>query len=61
MWTKQSGLCCDPGLVLDKVIIDAFDADKGTLTPHGTFDSPKGGGAATLCVAYGQQVRLHQR
>src|SRR5262249_19172818 len=33
-------LCCDKGL--DKVIIYAFDAGKGTLTPHGAFDTPKG-------------------
>ena len=35
-------LCCDLGL--DKVIIYAFDAGKGTLTPHGAFDTPKGSG-----------------
>jgi 6-phosphogluconolactonase len=29
---------------LDKVIIYAFDAAKGTLTPHGAFDTPKGTG-----------------
>jgi len=34
--------CCDLGL--DKVIIYAFDAAKGTLTPHGAFDTPKGAG-----------------
>ena len=35
-------LCCDLGQ--DKVIIYAFDASKGTLTPHGAFDTPKGSG-----------------
>jgi len=35
-------LCCDLGL--DKVIIYAFDPVKGTLTPHGAFDTPKGAG-----------------
>jgi len=35
-------LCCDLGL--DKVIIYAFDSNKGTLTPHGAFDTPKGAG-----------------
>ena len=35
-------LCCDLGL--DKVIIYAFDAGKGTLTPHGAFDTPQGAG-----------------
>ena len=40
--SNQFALCCDLGL--DKVIIYAFDAEKGTLTPHGAFDTPKGAG-----------------
>jgi 6-phosphogluconolactonase len=39
---NKFALCCDLGL--DKVIIYAFDADKGTLTPHGAFETPKGTG-----------------
>lgn len=39
---NKFALCCDLGL--DKVIIYAFDAAKGTLTPHGSFDTPKGAG-----------------
>jgi 6-phosphogluconolactonase len=39
---NKFALCCDLGL--DKVIIYAFDAAKGTLTPHGEFDTPKGAG-----------------
>lgn len=39
---NKFALCCDLGL--DKVIIYAFDAGKGTLTPHGAFDTPKGAG-----------------
>ena len=39
---NKFALCCDLGL--DKVIIYAFDAGKGTLTPHGAFDTPKGSG-----------------
>jgi 6-phosphogluconolactonase len=39
---NKFALCCDLGQ--DKVIIYAFDASKGTLTPHGTFDTPKGAG-----------------
>lgn len=39
-------MCCDLGL--DQVIIYAFDADKGTLTPHGAFDTPKGAGPRHL-------------
>ncbi|MFT5188906.1 MAG: 6-phosphogluconolactonase [Verrucomicrobiales bacterium] len=39
---NKFALCCDLGL--DKVIIYAFDAAKGTLTPHGAFDTPKGAG-----------------
>ncbi|MBB73592.1 MAG: 6-phosphogluconolactonase [Planctomycetaceae bacterium] len=39
---NKFALCCDLGL--DQVIIYAFDAGKGTLTPHGAFDTPKGTG-----------------
>jgi 6-phosphogluconolactonase len=39
---NRFALCCDLGL--DKVIIYAFDAAKGTLTAHGAFDTPKGAG-----------------
>ncbi|MEO2037025.1 MAG: lactonase family protein [Planctomycetaceae bacterium] len=39
---NKFALCCDLGL--DKVIIYAFDAAKGTLSPHGAFDTPKGSG-----------------
>ena len=39
---NKFALCCDLGL--DQVIIYAFDASKGTLTPHGAFDTPKGAG-----------------
>jgi 6-phosphogluconolactonase len=39
---NKFALCCDLGL--DKVILYAFDAQKGTLTPHGAFDTPKGTG-----------------
>jgi 6-phosphogluconolactonase len=39
---NKFALCCDLGL--DKVIIYAFDASKGMLTPHGAFDTPKGSG-----------------
>jgi 6-phosphogluconolactonase len=39
---NKFALCCDLGL--DQVIIYAFDATKGTLTPHGAFDTPKGAG-----------------
>jgi 6-phosphogluconolactonase len=39
---NRFALCCDLGL--DKVLIYAFDASKGTLTPHGAFDTPKGAG-----------------
>jgi 6-phosphogluconolactonase len=39
---NKFALCCDLGL--DKVIIYAFDASKGTLTAHGAFDTPKGAG-----------------
>lgn len=39
---NKFALCCDLGL--DKVIIYAFDAAAGTLTPHGAFETPKGAG-----------------
>ena len=39
---NKFALCCDLGQ--DKVVIYAFDAEKGTLTPHGAFDTPKGAG-----------------
>ncbi len=39
---NKFALCCDLGL--DQVIIYGFDAVKGTLTPHGAFDTPKGAG-----------------
>ena len=39
---NKFALCCDLGL--DQVIIYAFDPTKGTLTAHGTFDTPKGAG-----------------
>ena len=39
---NKFALCCDLGQ--DKVVIYAFDAAKGTLTPHGAFNTPKGAG-----------------
>ena len=39
---NKFALCCDLGQ--DKVVIYAFDAAKGTLSPHGAFDTPKGAG-----------------
>lgn len=39
---NKFALCCDLGL--DQVILYAFDPAKGTLTPHGAFDTPKGAG-----------------
>jgi 6-phosphogluconolactonase len=39
---NKFAFCCDLGL--DQVVIYAFDAAKGVLTPHGTFDTPKGAG-----------------
>lgn len=39
---NKFALCCDLGL--DKVIVYAFDANKGTLSPHGMFDTPAGAG-----------------
>ena len=40
--TNRFALCCDLGL--DQVVVYRFDAEKGTLTPHGAFDTPKGAG-----------------
>ena len=39
---NKFALCCDLGL--DQVVIYAFDAAMGTLTPHGAFNTPKGAG-----------------
>ena len=39
---NKFALCCDLGL--DQVIIYAFNPEKGTLTRHGAFDTPKGAG-----------------
>lgn len=39
---NKFALCCDLGL--DQVVIYKFDPDKGTLTPHGAFNTPKGAG-----------------
>ncbi len=39
---NRYALCCDLGL--DQVVIYAFDPNRGTLTPHGAFDTPKGTG-----------------
>lgn len=39
---NKFAFCCDLGL--DQVVIYAFDADKGTLKPHGAFQTPKGSG-----------------
>jgi len=39
---NRFAFCCDLGL--DKVIIYAFDAGKGTLTEHGSYDTPNGAG-----------------
>lgn len=39
---NKFALCCDLGL--DKVIIYAFDPVSGTLTPHGSLETPKGTG-----------------
>lgn len=39
---NRFALCCDLGL--DKVIIYAFDAASGELTPHSEFNTPKGTG-----------------
>ncbi len=39
---NRFALCCDLGL--DQVVIYAFDAQHGTLTPHAVFDTPKGSG-----------------
>ena len=39
---NRFALCCDLGL--DKIMIYGFDANKGSLTPHGSFDTPAGCG-----------------
>ena len=39
---NRFALCCDLGL--DQVVIYRFDADRGMLTPHGAFNTPKGAG-----------------
>lgn len=39
---NQFAFCVDLGL--DQVVIYRFDPAKGTLTPHGAFDTPKGTG-----------------
>ena len=39
---NRFAFCCDLGL--DRVIIYAFDPAKGTLTPHGALETPKGSG-----------------
>lgn len=39
---NRFAFCCDLGL--DKVVIYAFDPDKGTLTPHGELKTPEGAG-----------------
>ncbi|MFO0817757.1 MAG: lactonase family protein [Pirellulales bacterium] len=39
---NKFALCCDLGL--DKVLIYAFDPARGTLAPHGEFNTPKGAG-----------------
>ena len=39
---NKFAFCCDLGL--DQVIVYGFDAARGTLTPHGAFDTPKGSG-----------------
>jgi len=39
---NRFALCCDLGL--DQVIIYQFDASRGTLTPHGVFNTPQGSG-----------------
>lgn len=39
---NKFALCCDLGL--DQVVIHSFDPMRGTLMPHGTFDTPKGTG-----------------
>lgn len=39
---NKFALCCDLGL--DQVIIYAFDATNGTLTPHSVFNTPQGAG-----------------
>jgi 6-phosphogluconolactonase len=39
---NRFAFCCDLGQ--DKVIIYRFDAEKGSLTPHGAFSTPQGAG-----------------
>jgi 6-phosphogluconolactonase len=39
---NKFAFCADLGL--DKIIIYKLDADKGTLSPHGEFDTPPGSG-----------------
>ena len=39
---NRFAFCCDLGL--DKVVIYAFDPDKGTLAPHGALQTPQGSG-----------------
>jgi 6-phosphogluconolactonase len=39
---NQFAFCCDLGL--DKILIYKLDAGKGTMTPHGEFDTPPGSG-----------------
>ena len=54
---NKFALCCDLGL--DKVIIYAFDAQKGTLTPHGAYVThvlPALGISATRWVVVSESV-----
>lgn len=39
---NRFALCCDLGL--DQVIVYAFDAESGSLTPHTAFHTPQGSG-----------------
>ncbi|MBM3996832.1 MAG: lactonase family protein [Planctomycetes bacterium] len=39
---NKFAFCADLGL--DKILIYKLDADKGTMTPHGEFDTPAGSG-----------------
>jgi 6-phosphogluconolactonase len=39
---NRFALCCDLGL--DRVLVYAFDPDRGALTPHGALSTPKGTG-----------------
>lgn len=56
---NKFALCCDLGL--DKVVIYAFDAAKGTLTPHGAVRYAEGSGTASFRLASRRQDRVHQR